>query len=171
MTFVNIQSSARRLIAATAIQTCQTCALDKAAVGATAQILRSWRQAWRITCPVCRSHMRAIGQGSAPTAEMLYLLSSHWKTRSRGSVCSTTSPSGAFGPGRPPVDLLKLVLIDVIRNQSIPITGSRRQKVLGLIIPGFDRHVAATGTIISPADRPILASVPSSGAARRNRDR
>ena len=29
-------------------------------------------------------------------------------------------------------------------------------KVLGLIIPGFDRLVATTGTIIPPADRPIL---------------
>ena len=36
MTFVNIQSSARRLIAAEAIQTCQTCAVDKADVGASA---------------------------------------------------------------------------------------------------------------------------------------
>ena len=30
----------------------------------TRRILRSWRQAWRITCPVCQSHLRAIGQGS-----------------------------------------------------------------------------------------------------------
>ena len=65
MTFVNIQSSARRLIVAEAIQTCQTCAVDKADVGATAPILRRWRQAWRITCPICGSRLCAIGQGSA----------------------------------------------------------------------------------------------------------
>jgi hypothetical protein len=69
ITFVNIQSSARRLIAAEAIQTCQTCAVDKADVGATEPILRSWRQAWRITCPVCRSRLHAIGQGSAAHGE------------------------------------------------------------------------------------------------------
>jgi hypothetical protein len=54
MTFVNIQSPARRLIAAEAIQTCQTCAVDKTDVGGTGPILRGWRQAWRIACPVCR---------------------------------------------------------------------------------------------------------------------
>src|SRR5271166_1191600 len=69
MTFVNIQSSARRPIAAEAIQTCQTCAVDRADVGATTPVLRSWRQAWRITCPVCRSHSREIGQGSATNSE------------------------------------------------------------------------------------------------------
>ena len=41
MTFVNIQSSARRLIAAEAIQTCQNCAVDKTDIGATPPILRS----------------------------------------------------------------------------------------------------------------------------------
>ena len=41
MTFVNIQSSARRLIAAEAIQTCQNCAVDKTDIGATPLILRS----------------------------------------------------------------------------------------------------------------------------------
>ena len=45
------------------------------------------------------------------------------------------------------------------RRSATPIDFERwieTPKVLGLIIPGFDRLVATTGTIIPPADRPIL---------------
>jgi hypothetical protein len=83
MTFVNIQSSAR-LIAAEAIQTCQTCAVGKTDVGGTAPILRGSRQACRITCPVCRSHLLAIGQGSAANSgDGLHFLAS-WKDALEG---------------------------------------------------------------------------------------
>jgi hypothetical protein len=41
------------------------------------------------------------GRGAPPTVKMIYLLSPHGKTPSRASACSTTTPSGAFRPGRP----------------------------------------------------------------------
>jgi hypothetical protein len=156
MTFVNIQSSARRLIAAEAIQTCQTCAVDKADVGATAPILRSWRQAWRITCPVCRSHMRAIGQGSVTNSEDDPPSLVSWEEVLEGERRLDDYAERGTQTWASPIDLLRLLLI---RRDPKPIDPERwieTPKVLDLVIPGYDRLVVATGTIIPPADRPIL---------------
>ena len=157
MTFVNIQSSARRLIAADAIQTCQTCAVDKANVGVTTPILRSWRQAWRITCPVCRSHLRAIGQGGVITNSEDYPPSlASWENVLEGERLLDDFAERGIQTWASPIDLLRLLLI---RRDPKPIDPERwieTPKVLDLVIPGFDRVVAETGTIVPPADRPIL---------------
>ena len=156
MTFVNVQSSARRLIAAEAIQVCQTCAVDKADVGATAPILRSWRQAWRITCPVCRSLMRAIGQGSVTNSEDDPPSLVSWEEVLEGERLLDDYAERGIQTWASPIDLLRLLLI---RRDPKPIDPERwieTPKVLDLVIPGFDRLVAATGTSIPPADRPIL---------------
>jgi len=156
MTFVNIQSSARRLIAAKAIQTCQTCAVDKAGVGATAPILRSWRQAWRITCPVCGSRLCARGQGSAADSEDGLNSLASWGDALEGQRLLDDYAERGIQTWASPVDLLRLVLIRRDPKPIDPDHWIETPKVLGLIIRGFDRLVAATGTIIPPADRPIL---------------
>jgi hypothetical protein len=156
MTFVNIQSSARRLIAAEAIQTCQTCAVDKANVGVTTPILRSWRQAWRVTCPVCRSHLRAIGQGGVTNSEDYPPSLASWEDVLEGERLLDDFAERGIQTWASPIDLLRLLLI---RRDPKPIDPERwieTPKVLDLVIPGFDRVVAETGTIIPPADRPIL---------------
>ena len=156
MTFVNIQSSARRLIAAEAIQTCQTCAVDKADVGVKAPILRSWRQAWRITCPVCRSHLRAIGQGSVINRKDDPPSLASWEEVLEGERLLDDFAERGIRTWASPIDLLRLLLI---RRDPKPIDPERwieTPKVLDLVIPGFDHLVAETGTIIPPADRPIL---------------
>ncbi len=56
-----------------------------------------------------------------------------------------------------PIDLLRLLLIRRDPKQIDPERWIEPPKVLDLVIPGFDRLiVAATGTSIPPADRPIL---------------
>jgi len=109
MTFVNLQSSARHLIAAKAMQTCQTCAVDKTDVGATAPILRSWRQAWRITCPVCGSRLCAIGQ-AADSADGVNSLAS-WPDALEGQRLLDDYAERGIQTWASPVDLLRLVLI------------------------------------------------------------
>ncbi len=156
MTFVNVQSSARRLIAAEAIQVCQTCAVDKADVGATAPILRSWRQARRITCPVCGSHLCARGQGSAADSEDGLSSLASWEDALEGQRLLDDYAERGIQTWASPVDFLRLVLIRRDPKPIDPDHWIETPKVLGLIIPGFDRLVAATGTIIPPADRPIL---------------
>ena len=156
MTFVNIQSSARRLIAAEAIQTCQTCAVDKANVGVTTPILRSWRQAWRVTCPVCRSHLRAIVQGGVTNSQDDQPSLASWEEVLEGERLLNKFAERGIQTWASPIDLLRLLLI---RRDPKPIDPERwieTPKVLDLVIPGFDRLVAETGTIIPPADRPIL---------------
>ena len=111
MTFVNIQSSARRLIAADAIQTCQTCAVDKADVGVKAPILRSSRQAWRITCPVCRSHLRAIGQGGVTNSQDDPPSLASWEEVLEGERLLDDFAERGIQTWASPVDLLRLVLI------------------------------------------------------------
>ena len=146
----------RRLIAAEAIQTCQTCAVDKTDVGVKAPILRSWRQAWRITCPVCRSLMRAMGQGSVTSSEDDPPSLVSWEEVLEGERLLDDYAERGIQTWASPIDLLRLLLI---RRDPKPIDPERwieTPKVLDLVIPGFDRLVAATGTSIPPADRPIL---------------
>ena len=156
MTFVNLQSSARHLIAAKAIQTCQTCAVDKVDVGAIAPILRSWRQAWRITCPVCGSRLCARGQGSATANEDGVNSLASWPDALEGQRLLDDYAERGIRTWASPVDLLRLVLIRRDPKPIDPDHWIETPKVLDLIVPGFDRLVAATGTVIPPAGRPIL---------------
>ena len=148
-------ASAEQLIAAEAIQTCQTCAVDKADVGVKAPILRSWRQACRITCPVCRSHLAAIGQGSVTNSEDDPRSLASWEEVLEGERLLNDFVSGSVDVGVP-IGFAQAP-VDPARSQT---DRSKRwietSKVLDLIIPGLDRLVAATGTIIPSADRPIL---------------
>ena len=100
--------------------------------------------------------MRAIGQGSgANSGDALPSLVSLEDALEGERLLDDFAERG-IRTWASPVDLLRLVLIRRDPKPIDPDHWIETPKVLGLIIPGFDRLVAATGTIISPADRPIL---------------
>ena len=96
--------------------------------------------------------MCARGQGSAADSEDGLGLNSlaSWGDALEGQRLLDDYAERGIQTWASPVDLLRLVLI---RH---PDHWIETPKVLGLIIPGFDRLVAATGKTIPPADRPIL---------------
>ncbi len=153
MTFTNVQNSARCLIAVGAIQTCQGCAAGQPDSGAVLPILRSWRLAWRITCPVCGSHLRAMGQGSDAGSADDPLAS--WEDAVHGERLLDDFAERGVKTWASPIDLLRLLLI---RRDPKPIDSDHwveTQKVLHLVVPRFDRLAAATGTKVPGADRPV----------------
>ena len=157
MTFVNIQSSARRLIAADAIQTCQTCAIDKPTSASRRQFCAAGaRLGASLVVVVCRSHLRAIGQGGVTNSEDDPPALASWEEVLEGERLLDDFAEGGIQTWASPIDLLRLLLI---RRDPKPIDPERwieTPKVLDLVIPGFDNLVAETGTIVPPADRPIL---------------
>ena len=155
MTFANLQNSARCLIAVGAIHTCQGCAARQPEFGIVLPVLRSWRLAWRITCPVCGSHLRAIGQGSgAGSADDTAPVAS-WEHALRGERLLDDFAERGAKTWASTIDLLKLLLI---RRNAKPIDPEHwieTHKVVDLVVPGFDRLVAAMGTKVPGAARPV----------------
>jgi hypothetical protein len=155
MTFANVQNSARCLIAVGAIQTCQGCAAGQPEFGTALPILRSWRLAWRITCPVCGSHLRVIGQGTGASsaddpAPLASLEDAAYGERLLDDFAERSANTWAS-----PIDLLKILLI---RRNTKPIDPEHcieTHKVVDLVVPGFDRLVAAMGTKVPGAARPF----------------
>jgi TniQ len=156
MTFANISSSARRLVAAEPIQMCSTCATKNADVGAKELIMRSWRQAWRITCPVCRSHLSAEGQGSAANSGDGPTSLVPWEEALRGERLLDDYAERGIQTWATPIDLLRLLLIRRNPKPIDPEHWIETPKVLDLVVPGFDRLVAAIGATVPPASKPVL---------------
>jgi hypothetical protein len=156
MTLVNIQTTARRLIAAEPIQTCQTCAVGKAGVGTTAPILRSWRQAWRITCPVCHSQLGAAGQGSVASSGDGSHSLALWEDALKGEHLLDDYAERGIQTWASPIDVLRLLLMRRDPKPIDPENWIETPKILDLLVPGFDRLAAAAAIPIPPADRPIL---------------
>ena len=100
--------------------------------------------------------MRAIAQGSVTNSEDDPPSLVSWKEALEGERLLDDYAEQGIQTWASPIDLLRLLLI---RRDPKPIDPERwieTPKVLDLVIPGFDPLVAATGTIIPPADRPIL---------------
>ena len=100
--------------------------------------------------------MRAIGQGSVTNSEDDPPSLVSWEEVLEGERLLDDYAERGIQTWASPIDLLRLLLI---RRDPKPIDPERwieTPKVLDLVIPGFDCLVAATGTIIPPADRPIL---------------
>ncbi|MGO9390447.1 TniQ family protein [Rhodoblastus sp.] len=155
MTFLNIETTARRLISAEVIQSCQTCAIDKADVGAT-PILRSWRQAWRITCPICHSQLGGAGQGSeANSGDSTHSLAT-WEDALKGERLLDDYAERGTQTWASPIDVLKLLLMRRDPKPIDPENWIETPKILDLLVPGFDRLAAAAAIAIPPVARPIL---------------
>src|SRR5260370_3924373 len=69
MTFADLSKGAGRLVAAKSIQRCSTCAAKNEEAGSESAILRSWLQAWRVTCPICSERLSTVGEGGFPGAD------------------------------------------------------------------------------------------------------
>src|SRR6185437_2919228 len=121
-----------------------------------AAILRSWRLAWRITCTVCGSHLRAIGQGGggARSADDPAPLAS-WEDAVHGERLLDDFAERGVKTWASPIDLLKLLLIRRDFKPIDPEDWIETHKVVDLVVPGFDRLVAAMGTKVPGADRPV----------------
>jgi len=156
MSFTDVQNSARCLVAASAVQTCQSCATRQTESGAVLPILRSWRLAWRITCPVCGSPLQAMGQGSAVGSANDPAALASWEDALDGERLLDDFAERGVQTWASPIDLLRLLWI---RRDPKPIDSDRwieTQKVLDLVVPGFDRLATSTAAKVPRADRPVL---------------
>jgi hypothetical protein len=156
MTFANISISARRLVAAEPIQTCSTCATKKMGTDVNAAILHSWLQAWRITCPVCGYQLSAVGQGRAANNDDGSPSLASWEEALGGERLLDDYAERGIQTWASPIHLLRLLLIRRDPKRIDAEHWIETPKVLDLVVPGFDRLVAAAGMPIPSGDRPIL---------------
>ena len=122
-----------------------TCAVERTRRRRQCAILRSWLQAWRITCPVCGCHLSAVGQGSATNSgESLPSLASSEEALGGERLLDDYAERGAQ-TWASPIDLLRLLLIRRDPKPIDPDHWIETPKVLDLVVPGFDRQVADDG--------------------------
>ncbi|MHB2267885.1 TniQ family protein [Aliihoeflea sp. PC F10.4] len=147
-TFANIAKSSRRLIASQPAQVCTNCHPGHAE---PAPILRSQLLGWRITCPLCGSHLRHTGGGELPSPFQQYRVAAL-----RGEKLLDDEAERGIRTWASPAGIVRLLLM---RRAVLPFPGEEemwRFRVLGKIIPELDELLPEICTSFPTPQNPIL---------------
>jgi len=117
---------------------------------ATAAVLSSWHQAWRIICPVCANPLSAMGQGSGAERGDAPPSLVYREDALKGERLLDDYAERGVQTWASPIDLLRLLLIRRDPKPIDPEHWIETPKILDLVVPGFDRLVAETGATIPP---------------------
>jgi hypothetical protein len=156
MTFANLSKAAGRLVAAKSIQTCSSCAAKNVEAGSESAILRSWLQAWRITCPICGERLSTVGEGGFPGADFNSPFGHLWNDALRGERLVDDAAERGIRTWAQPIDIVRHLLV---RRDPKPIEPERwiaKPRLLDVVIPGLDRFLAEQGTAIPTATKLIM---------------
>src|SRR5260370_11074545 len=156
MTFADLSKGAGRLVAAKSIQRCSTCAAKNEEAGSESAILRSWLQAWRVTCPICSERLSTVGEGGFPGADFGSPFGHLWNDALRGERLVDDAAERGIWTWAQPIDIVRLLLI---RRDPKPIDPERwiaKPRLLDVGIPGLDRFLAEQGTAIPTSTRLIM---------------
>jgi hypothetical protein len=156
MTFADLSKGAGRLVAAKSIQRCSTCAAKNEEAGSESAILRSWLQAWRVTCPICSERLSTVGEGGFPGADFGSPFGHLWNDALRGERLVDDAAERGIWTWAQPIDIVRLLLI---RRDPKPIDPERwiaKPRLLDVVIPGLDRFLAEQGTAIPTATKLIM---------------
>jgi hypothetical protein len=123
-----------------AIQFCRACCDRHQADDASGAVLKSWLEAWRITCPECGSPLSEIDQprGSSDTIRDTSPFSTDWAQAIRGEELVNRHLRGERTFLASPIAMMRLLLILSWPNAGAPGDGYRKSWLLNEIVPGFD---------------------------------
>jgi hypothetical protein len=148
MTFAQCPPAMRAMISCRPLQTCERCA----PIQTTKQpILRRQLQGWRITCAACGSHLRELLQSASreefdwPCAAALEGERLIEEEASKGTE-AWVSPAAAA----------QILLVRRFVHWRPDRGDHRRARVLGILIPEFDRIAIAEPKNIANSGRPFL---------------
>jgi hypothetical protein len=148
MTFAIAPGATRRLISSRVMQECQTCYTQHAQDG---PVLRSQLQGWRITCPTCDGLLRdPDGLESQLSPNLL------WRSASRGEQLLHREAHDGSRHWISPAVVARLLLVPRFVRWGPDKGDYRRARLLGLVIPEFDRIALEEPTNIANSGKPIL---------------
>lgn len=134
-----------------AIQFCRSCHEKHQAADAGGAVLKSWREGWRITCPVCGSPLSegARPRGGDDTVRDASPFAENWDTAVNGQEIVNRHLSGGGTPLASPVAMMRLLLILSWRRADATIEGYQKSWLLNEIVRGFDAEALRVTPSIS----------------------
>ncbi len=146
MTFSDVSPSFRRLITTVPGASCANCDRDDSGI-----ITRRQLSGWRITCPVCGSSLRGIGDRNPPCP-----FNNHWPAALQGERLFDAEAVHAGRSWASPVEIARLLLMR--RRPSVLDANTRfeRFRVLGALIPELDDVIAEMRVALPSPASPIL---------------
>ena len=148
MTFATAPGATRRLITSRVMQACQTCSNHHAQ---DAPVLRSQLQGWRITCPTCGGLLHDP-EGLEPQLSPNLL----WRAASRGEQLLHREAQDRSRHWISPAVVARLLLVPRFVRWGPDKGDYRRARMLGLVIPEFDRIAMEEPNNIANSGKPIL---------------
>lgn len=148
MTFATAPNATRWLISSRVMQACQTCSTQPTQ---DAPVLRSQLQGWRITCPTCDGLLHDPDGFESQLAPNLL-----WRAASRGEQLLHCEAHDGSRHWISPAVVARLLLVPRFVRWGPDKGDYRRARMLGLVIPEFDRIAMAEPNNIANSGKPIL---------------
>jgi hypothetical protein len=103
-------------------------------------VMKSWREGWRLTCPVCGS---PLSDGDRPrqsedTVRHTSPFSKEWDAARKGEDIVNRKLRGEPTSLASPIAMMRLLLTLSWRHAETPLESYRKSWLLNAVIPGFD---------------------------------
>lgn len=135
-----------------AIQFCRACRERHQAADAYGAVLKSWLEAWRVTCPLCGSPFSEADRprsGYDDTVRETSPFSKNWSAAKKGEELVNRHLRDEPTPLASPIAMMRLLLILSWRHEGPPAEGYRKSWLLNDIVPGFDAEALRVTPSIS----------------------
>ena len=132
-------------------QFCRSCWDRHLAADAQDVVMKSWREGWRVTCPVCGS---PLSEGDRPrrsddTVRDTSPFSKDWDAARKGEDIVNRHLRGEPTPLASPIAMMRLLLILSWRRAEPSSKLYRKSWLLNDLIPGFDTEALRVSPSIS----------------------
>jgi len=133
------------------IQFCRTCCERHRMADALGAVLKSWLEAWRITCPICGSPLSEIERrrGGGDTVRNTSPFGDHWDAAKIGEELVNRYLRGEPTPLASPIAMMRLLLILNRPQKAQSTEGYNKGWLLNDIVPGFDAEALRVAPSIS----------------------
>ena len=132
-------------------QFCRSCWDQHLAADAQGVVMKSWREGWRVTCPVCDS---PLSEGDRPrrsddTVRDTSPFSKDWDAARKGEDIVNRHLRGEPTPLASPIAMMQLLLILSWRRAETSSELYRKSWLLNDLVPGFDAEALRVSPSIS----------------------
>lgn len=133
------------------IQFCRTCCERHRAADTPGAVLKSWLEAWRVTCPLCGSPLSEIEgpRAGCDTVRNTSPFGDHWDAAKIGEELVNRHLRGEPTPLASPIAMMRLLLILNRPQTTQPPEGYNKSWLLNEIVPGFDAEALRIAPSIS----------------------
>lgn len=147
MMYAGIPDDLRRLIRrGRVLQTCRHCASRHEQDDAKGAILRSWMQAWRLTCRACGSTLSDLSTPNVErAAAQATIFADHWNLAREGEGIVERYATRIVVAGLSPVAVMRLLMLPRWPAPAEIVDGYHPSRLLNVLAPGFDNAIHENG--------------------------